>query len=223
MMRGEIDMLKRLRALNPTLVLCDVYSEDFSEYGRVLRGIDVSELMAEAKRIPSPESGSVYLPSVEAFEATEAACVIRDTVFGTLDTQIGYCYGYSSFLNATEWHASSELNIAITPLVLILGRRSDLQSDRLDSKRMKAFYVSEGTVLEVYATTTHFCPCQVEDGGFGCIVGLPRATNTPLDAPTGDRMLFRRNKWIIAHEENSVLIEKGVVSGIYGENYKINY
>ena len=216
-------MLDRLKELNENVKLFDVYSEEFSEYGRVLNDVDVSELIREAQRLEFPESGSVYLASVDTLEATEAAARIKELVFGTLDTQIGYCYGYSSMLNATEWHFSSELNVAVTPLVLILGKRSDIKNGRLCSGDMKAFYVSAGAVIEVYATTLHFCPCQVSDGGFGCIVGLPTATNTPLDAPVDDKLLFRKNKWILAHEQNSALIERGVVAGIYGENYKINY
>ena len=216
-------MLDRLKELNENVKLFDVYSEEFSEYGRVLNDVDVSELIREAQRLEFPESGSVYLASVDTLEATEAAARIKELVFGMLDTQIGYCYGYSNMLNATEWHFSSELNVAVTPLVLILGKRSDIKNGRLCSGDMKAFYVPAGAVIEVYATTLHFCPCQVSDGGFGCIVGLPTATNTPLDAPVDDKLLFRKNKWILAHEQNSALIERGVVAGIYGENYKINY
>ena len=216
-------MLDRLKELNENVKLFDVYSEEFSEYGRVLNDVDVSELIREAQRLEFPESGSVYLASVDTLEATEAAARIKELVFGTLDTQIGYCYGYSNMLNAAEWHFSSELNVAVTPLVLILGKRSDIKNGRLCSGDMKAFYVPAGAVIEVYATTLHFCPCLVSDGGFGCIVGLPTATNTPLDAPVEDKLLFRKNKWILAHEQNSALIERGVVAGIYGENYKINY
>ena len=88
---------------------------------------------------------------------------------------------------------------------------------------MKAFYVPAGTLIEVYATTLHFCPCQVSDAGFGCVVALPLGTNVPLDYAVSDPLLFRKNKWILAHEENQTLIDRGVVAGVYGVNYKINY
>lgn len=48
-------------------------------------------------------------------------------------------------------------------------------------------------------------------------------TNKPLDNAALDSLLFRKNKWLIAHNENKGLIDKGVVSGISGENFKINY
>ncbi len=216
-------MLNHLKELNKNIAFYDMYSEEFSEYGRVIDDIDVLEIIAEAKDIPYPKSGSAYLPSVERFEKTDAAKKIKEAVFGTLDTQIGYCYGHNDILNATEWHSSSELNVALTPLVLILGKRSDIKDGRIDSGKMKAFYIPEGAVIEVYATTLHFCPCQVSDGGFGCVVGLPTATNTPLDAPVEDKLLFRKNKWLLAHEQNEALIAKGAVAGICGENYKISY
>ena len=179
--------------------------------------------MREAEGIVMPSEGSQYLASVEAFEALEIAEKIKDDVFGTLDTQIGYCCGHSRYLNALEWHACSEVNIAITPLVLMLAKRSDINGGRLDSSSVKVFFVPKGAVIEVYATTLHFCPCEVNADGFGCVVGLPAATNTPLEYATSDPFLFRRNKWILAHKDNKALIERGVVPGIYGENYKIRY
>ena len=216
-------MLKRLKELNTGIEFLDIYSDEFSKYGRLIENINPEELISLAERIEYPPLGSSYLPSVEALEATEAKRKIEEEIFGTLDAQIGYCFGYSRELSATEWHSSSELNIAVTPLVLILGKRSDIKNGRLDSSTMKAFYVPKGAVIEVYATSLHFCPCQTSDAGFGCIVGLPRGTNTPLDKPSSDKLLFRKNKWIIAHEENENLISRGVIPGIYGKNYKINY
>ena len=216
-------MLKHLNEKNGNLQIYDVFSSEFSEYGRVIKTLDANEITEEAKKIQNPETGSAYIPSLSEFEALDIFKEIKDGIFGTLDTQLGYCYGHNDTLNATEWHFSSELNIAVTPLVLILGKRSDIKDGRINSADMKAFFVPENTAIEVYATTLHFCPCQTSDIGFGCVVGLPKGTNTPLDTPQSDPLLFRKNKWILAHEDNASLIERKVVAGIYGENYKINY
>ena len=80
-----------------------------------------------------------------------------------------------------------------------------------------------GTAIEVYASTLHFCPCEVQREGFGCVVALPVGTNIPLEEPSEDPLLFRKNKWIVAHDQNRSLIERGVVPGIDGVNYEIRY
>lgn len=195
----------------------------FASFGRIIKSLDATEIIEAAKKIPNPESGSSYLPSVESFEFLKIASEIENEFFGSLATQIGYCWGHSNFLNATEWHTSSEINIAVTPLVLILGHIWDTQDGKIDSSKFKAFYLPTGTVVEVYATTLHFCPCEVSKDGFGCVVGLPIGTNTDLTVKKDDPMLFRKNKWIIAHVENEALKNKGVVSGITGTNYEIKY
>lgn len=216
-------MVDRLKKLNSHIRFFDVFSDEFSEYGRILPNYDIRDIKDTARRIDNPHATSAYIASVEDFEVLPIAKLIKDEIFGTLDTQIGYCYGYNNMMNAAEWHSCSELNIAITPLVLFLAKRADIKNGRLCSADMKAFYIPEDTVVEIYATVLHFCPCQISDSGFGCVVGLPKGTNTPLDYEVSDNLLFRKNKWIIAHEDNKTLIDRGVVSGIYGENYKINY
>ncbi len=136
---------------------------------------------------------------------------------------VGYCFGHNNFLNATEWHTSSEINIAVTPLVLILGHVWDIVDGKIDSSEFKAFYLPKGTVAEIYATSLHFCPCEVGKNGFGCVVALPKGTNTDLTVKPEDKKIFRKNKWIIAHEENKALIQRGVLTGITGKNYIIKY
>ena len=218
-----MDMLELLRLKNPSLPIFDVRSEEFLEYGKVLEDYDTAEILAEADKMEMPKENSVYLASVEAFEKLSIAERIQNDVFGLLPTQVGYCYGHSNYLNAMEWHCCSELNIATTPLVLMLAKRSDLKNGRLDSALVKAFLVPEGTVLEVYATTLHFCPCEVSADGFGCVVGLLKNTNLPHDTEREDKLMFRKNKWLISHVENAGLLARGGVPGIDGENYRLLY
>lgn len=216
-------MLENLKKLNPEIELYDVSDKEFAPFGRIIKSLDATEIIETAKKIPNPESGSSYLPSVEVFEFLKIASEIENEFFGSLPTQIGYCWGHSNFLNATEWHTSSEINIAVTPLVLILGHVWDIKDGKIDSSKFKAFYLPAGTVVEVYATSLHFCPCEVDEDGFGCVVGLPAGTNTDLTVNKEDPMLFRKNKWIIAHVDNEALKNKGVVAGITGTNYEIKY
>ena len=107
--------------------------------------------------------------------------------------------------------------------MLILGHIWDIKDGKIDSSKFKAFFLPAGTAVEVYATSLHFCPCEVSEEGFGCVVGLPQDTNTDLTIKEKDPLLFRKNKWIICHKDNDALIEKGVVAGITGANYEIKY
>lgn len=216
-------MLEELKRLNGDTVLYSVDSEEFKSFGRIIRDINTDEITAVAEKIERPESGSLYSPSEEAFEALDISNRISERFFGTLPTQVGYCHGHSNYLNACEWHSSSEINIAVTPLVLILGHVWDIENGKIDSSSFRAFYLPKGICVEVYATTLHFCPCEVEKSGFGCVVALPKNTNTPLDFEASDPLLFRKNKWIIAHNENKALIDRGVKAGISGKNIKIIY
>ena len=56
----------------------------------------------------------MYQPSVESFEQLEIAGKIKTLLFGECRIQVGYCWGYNNVFGATEWHTSSEINIAVT-------------------------------------------------------------------------------------------------------------
>lgn len=215
-------MLKELNEKN-SFKIYSVTDEKFKRYGRVIDFIDSKEIVNVAKTIKNPDNGTLYKASEEKFEKLPIAKEISEKLFGQMEVQVGYCHGYSSCLNGTEWHTSSEINIATTPLVLIVANQWEMTDYKIDSSLFNAFYLAEGTVIEAYATTLHFCPCQVTDDGFGLVVALPKGTNTDLDKKSDNPLLFRKNKWIIAHNDNPALIERGVVPGISGENIKINY
>ena len=213
--------LQELKEKNPQLPLFGIDSEEFAEYGCRITDINVDDMIKSGKEIAFPAEGSMYEPSVAAFEALPAAEEIKKQCFGELPIQVGYCYGHNSLLNALEWHFSSEINIAVTDMVLILAKRSQFQEKKIDSSCAKAFLLQAGDVVEIYATSLHFCPCEVDENGFGCVVALPVGTNIPLDEPAADPLLFKKNKWLIAHVDNDGLIGKGVVPGIYGVNLEV--
>lgn len=214
-------MIDRLKKLNEDIEIYEVFDCSFSSFGRVL-DIDTKEIVAVGSTFDTPD-GVVYMPSTKEFECLDISKTIKNQLFGTLPAQIGFCLGHSSMLNATEWHTSSEINIAITDLVLILGHRWDIVDNSINSSQFKAFFVPKGTAIEVYSTSLHYCPCQVSDEGFKCVVALPKNTNTELETEITDKLLVAKNKWLIAHEENSARISQGAVAGIYGLNYNIKY
>ena len=217
-----ISMIDKLRKANPNLSIYSVHDEEFKKYGRIY-DIDISEIVEVCKKIPLPESGSSYQLSVKELENLESSEVLKELGFGGCEAQIGLCMGYNTEMNALEFHKSSEINITTTPLLVLLGLEYEMEGNRYDSSKVKAFYVESGTMIELFGTTMHFCPCQVSDNGFSNVVVLPKNTNDLLDKPSCDELLFKKNKWLICHEKNDALIQKGIFPGIYGENYKIRY
>ena len=221
-MAQQMNKLEELRKKNPGLRFYSVNDPEFARYGCVLKQ-DYSTIADAARKLEFPAEGSKYMPSVESFEALPIRAMIKEELFGELEVQLGNCWGYNSYLNALEWHKNSEINVAATDLVLLLAKLDDIEDGKLDSKKVVAFYVAEGEAIEVYADTLHFCPCQVADSGFNCVVVLPAGTNTNLDNKPEDKLLFRKNKWIFCHENNEGLKAKGVVPAIFGENSSVYY
>lgn len=196
----------------------------FCTYGKVVTGYDAGQLLEKMKETPLPED-VIYVPSVEELEELAVSKEMEKKLYGQLPIQVGYCNGHNKKLNAVEYHRNSEINIAVTDLVLILGRQQDIAPDyTYDSGKMEAFLVPAGTIIEVYATTLHYAPCHVEEEGFRCVVILPKDTNTDLE-PAGeavneeDRLLFARNKWLIGHKEGG--LPEYAYIGITGENLSI--
>ena len=218
---GVSSMLNVLKKNNPDIEFYSVFDTEFETFGKVF-DINTSEILSFGDNIEVPE-GISYLPSVEDFENMCIARELENEFYGSLPIQVGLCMGHSTMMNATEWHTSNEINIAITDLVLILGHRWDIHNDKIDSSLFKAFYVPKGTVVEVFSTSLHYCPCQVNDAGFKCVVVLPKDTNTAVETEVLDKRITAKNKWLIAHVENEAKIKQGAVAGITGINYEIKY
>lgn len=214
--------IQELRAKNPNLPLYRVTDPEFSEFGCIVN-IDTAELVEKASKIAKPASGASYVPTEPTLETVAVRDEIETVVYGEMPIQIGYCWGENSQMNAMEWHKGSEINVGITPLVLILGREQDVVDGKYDSAKVKAFLLEKGEAVEVYATSLHYCPCQVEADGFGCIVVLPKDTNTALAAKSPDPYVYAKNKWLLCHEDNAGLIAKGVPGTITGENWIVKY
>lgn len=218
-----MNRLEQLRAANPGISIYDVRSEEFRCYGNLI-GEDTGDICKQTKTwLTMPESGSVYTAALEPLDTSAWAEMLREKYCGGLDEQAGVCYGHSNQLNALEWHTCAEFNVAVTDMVLLLAKKSDLETgNRLDSKAVKAFYLQEGDMVEVSSDTLHFCPCEVSRSGFISIVGLQRGTNLPLTEKERKGLLWAKNKWLISHEENTVLVNRGGFPGIYGENWRIH-
>ncbi len=221
-------MLEHLNSVND-VTIHSVFDEAFYSYGRIVKGYDFAcliDYMEQQTEIP--ENGNVYFPSIEAMEALPVFGEVQQTLYGGMPIQIGYCNGRNTTYNGFEYHKGSEINIAVTDFMLVLGHTWQLQDNRFYVGNEKVFFVPKGTALEMFQTTLHLSPCRTDDKGFKDIVILPRGTNTPLESkqPNNDpesRLLLQKNKWVIAHPEREPLVKQGAFTGLIGENKELKY
>jgi hypothetical protein len=223
-------MLKQLNEKNDVEIL-SVRDIRFESYGRIIDGFDFSELldyMEEQTEIP--ENGNIYTASVSEMENTDIAEKVKNLIYGEMPIEIGYCNGRNTTYNGFEYHKGSEINIAVTDFMLVLGHSWEIKENTYKIEDAKVFFVEKGTAIEMYQTTLHLSPCRVCDEGFKDIVILPRGTNTPLEKKeqclcenSEGRLLLQKNKWVIAHPEREPLIRQGAYPGLLGENKELFY
>lgn len=221
--------LDGLKKLNPKIDLYDINDPIFNTYGKVLDSQDFSKYFEYLdQKTNVPKLDNVYIAHDNNLSKFTNTIDTIDDVFGNIDVQMGYVNGNNTKLNALEYHKSSEINIALTPLVLILAQQSDLIENQLDTKKVKAFYVPPKSAIEFHPKTLHFSPCKVSDGGFKCGVVLPLGTNTQFVKSKSfeqkeNYLLFKTNKWLIAHPEHEKMIALGAYVGLKGTNIEIKY
>lgn len=225
-------ILERLNSVNDVPVL-SVYDEAFATYGRVVTGFDFSGVVDCLERESDiPADGNVYVASVPEMESLPVAGEVQAVLYGDMPVQIGYCNGRNTTWNGFEYHKGSEINIAATDCMLILGHTWQIEDNGYGFEDTQVFFVPAGTAIEMYQTTLHLSPCRVNDEGFKVAVILPRGTNTPLEAKPDStdaaadpesKLLLQRNKWVIAHPEREPLISQGAHPGLRGENKELRY
>ena len=220
--------IERLNQVNDVPVL-SVNSPEFAPYGRIVTGYDFSNLIKYMENETSiPENGNVYIASIPEMEQDSVKEHMQNVLYGGMPIQIGYCNGRNTTYNGFEYHKGSEINIAVTDMMLVLGHTWLIKDNTYRVEDAQVFFVEKGTAIEMYQTTLHLSPCRTCDEGFKDIVVLPEGTNTPWphgeDIPEGEaRLLLQRNKWVIAHPEREPLIRQGAFPGLLGENKALNY
>ena len=198
----------------------NVTEKAFYPYGKVLHGYDITQLLKVMGHTPLPKNEVIYEASVEELEELDVANDFTKRAFGGLPIEIGYCNGQNKKLNALEYHRCSEVNVAVTDAILLVGKQQDIEEDfTYDTSRVEAFFVPAGTVVEIFATTLHYAPCMASEEGFRWVVVLPEGTNEQVKYSVGnqgeERLLVACNKWLLAHEEAEI---EGAFCGLKGEN-----
>lgn len=210
--------------------ILSLHSRAFRKYGKVIHNIDFSALLEKMEDTPIPND-VVYEPSVPELENLSVMHELSNIIYGEMPIQIGYCNGHNKFLNALEYHRNSEINVAATDAVLMLGLQSDIEDDySYDTSKIELFLIPAKTAVELYATTLHYAPCGVNGNGFQVAIVLPKKTNYPLSdnhirvtedgkALNEDALLAAVNKWLIGHPEGG--LDKGTYLGLKGENLMV--
>ena len=218
-------MLKFLIALRGENVkIYSIYDSEFKKYGTVLEGYDLTEILDEVRKIPSPSEGIEYLASCEALED----CSVKDEMlsrgFGSYPIQIGYVVGKNNILDCLEYHKTSEFNIAADDVILILGTVFEIENGKFDTSLAKAFLFPKGCGVELYATTLHYAPIAKDGGEYRIICVHPKATNAPKqqlpEKTDEDKMCYGVNKWLLCHPE-AAHKNPGAYIGLTGENLTI--
>jgi hypothetical protein len=227
------DMLCKLNELNPDISILPVTDTSFLKYGRVHTKFAVDGLMDYLEAHAHVADEIVY--EADAIGATRCAeelkPIIKEVYGGMDDLEVGWVYGRNTNkkLNALEYHKGAEIVITGADMVVLMGHINDIvwPEGTYDTSKAQAYYVPKGTVYEIAPHCLHYAPIHVhEEEGFKCVVILPKGTNTAIDFEPGnegeDKLLLGKNKWLIAHPEDTSFEGTRAHRGLTGENITIN-
>ena len=205
--------------------ILSVYDEAFRPYGRVVEGYPVQGILKALAETPCTDA-VVYEPRIEALHQAENAEEIGAALYGGMPFQFGFCNGVNTKLNCLEFHRDSEFNLGTEDFILLVAKQGEIVDGVLDTSKVVAFKAPAGVLVECYATTLHYAPCSARLGqGFRVLIALPDKTNTDYEGVRQgvnamDKMLWARNKWLLAHPESSEAAQ-GAVVALTGENIDI--
>lgn len=208
------------------MIIHSVYDPLFQSYGKVVTGLEdaVAEILESLARTPLPENVG-YVPEEPILQELPAMVEVSEHLYGGADVQLGWCNGHNTKLNCLEYHRDSEYNLGTEEFILLVAKLDEIEDGVLDTSKVKAFRVPAGVLVECYATTLHYAPCHADPAkGFRVMIALPALTNT--DKPDiqpktpEDRLLWARNKWLLAHEESDEAAQ-GAYIGLKGDNLDI--
>ncbi|GBG93695.1 hypothetical protein LFYK43_01540 [Ligilactobacillus salitolerans] len=199
-----------------------ISAPSFSKYGKIYTDYDISEIVKYMdNNISIDPENNVYVPSNAELEAIPAIQTIGTDIFADLPIEAGECTGQSLNFTAVEYHQGSELNIFLTDVVMVLGKRSILEENGTFNAKEEAelFYVPRGTVVEFYSDTLHYSPIKVDAAGFKIIVMLPAGSNQelPENFHSNNLRIVKRNKFQVVHESRKDKIAQGAQIGVTGD------
>lgn len=216
--------LARLNELNKPLVIENVLSQNFKPYGKVLCHYDFSEMIAyAAQHIQIPQEGNQYIPSLQTLEAFSGASFLQNEVYGQLPIQVGYCAGRNAHLTGLEYHQGSEVVIAVTDCIHLVGKLQGIRDNSYDAGQIRAFFQPRHSATELYSTTLHYAPCKTSEEGYLTLVVLPAGTNSPLDTSVHNKhnpLLTKKNKFLMVHPTQPRRLQTASFLGLRGHYWR---
>lgn len=218
--------IDKIRMENKKYEIYDITDPKFNAFGNVLEGYDLTDIQNYAKEnIEIPKEGNSYSPSNTNLENFEVIKEIGADIYAGLPIEAGECSGQNTSFSAFEFHQGSEVNLILTDVIMILGKRDQMVNGYFNAQEdAKAFYIPAGSVIEMYGTTLHYSPCKVYESGFKVIVILIKGSNESLaiDFKSRNNQIIKINKFQMVHESRKDKIEQGIKVGLSGELIEIS-
>ena len=213
--------LEAVRKVNPNYTILDVTHPEFKAYGTILEGYDDAAIKEYAeKEIVIPKEGNSYSPSNDELEKFDIIKKLEADVYAGLSVEAGECAGNNTAFSAYEYHQGSEVNIVLTDVLMVLGKREQAVEGIFNAQEdAKIFYVPAGTIIEMYSSTLHYSPCIVDKTGFKVIVVLIKGSNEPFEGKfeSKNEEIVKKNKFQLVHETRIDKIAEGIKVGLVGE------
>jgi len=145
------ETLAALESKNSDMDILAVTASEFARYGRPLEGLTARTAVAFARENALPGASTVYEPGVAGLEADEEfVAAVSQQVYGGMPVQVGWCYGRNLQLGGLEYHKGTEVLVAVTDVILLLGHFDGLVwGERItyDTAQVEAFFLPQGSVV----------------------------------------------------------------------------
>ena len=149
----KLEMIRSLQEMNPNVKIHDVGEKGFSRYGWIL-SYDASAVidhLAKEEAVFSKLPKARYVTDRADLHDFPLFSTIQKEIYGELAIQVGVVQGRNQYATGTEFHQGSEVNIAVTDCLLVLGDRALLVANgSVDISQMEVYFVKKGTVFSGY-------------------------------------------------------------------------
>ena len=152
-----MDAYQEICAKNSAYDIKRIDDPAFKQYGTLWNEFDLTELEAFCnKNVKIDSEKNFYVPSNPALEKLTLIQQVSNEVYAGMPLEAGECTGQTRDFTAVEYHQGSEVNVALTDVVMVLAHRAILEEKgSIDPKEdAKLFFVLPAPYLK--CTAIHF-------------------------------------------------------------------